>query len=71
MKITTISIKIFDNTKKECIGYVTMPIEVGGKFFHQKCYVFQVKLTYNLLLGRSWIQKLRVVTSTFISQLSL
>lgn len=61
----TISIKGFDNTKKECIvGYVSMPIKVGGKIVHQKIYVFQVKLPYSLLLGRPWIHKIRAITST-------
>jgi len=40
MKRTTISIKGFDNIDKECIRYVTMPIEVGGKSIHQKFYIF-------------------------------
>jgi len=44
MKRTIITIKGFDNTKKECIRYVSMPIEVGGKMVHKKVYVFQVKL---------------------------
>lgn len=48
----TISIKGFDNTEKECIGYVSMPIEVGGKTIHLKFYVFQGKFSYNVLLGR-------------------
>lgn len=41
-----------------------MPIEVGGKSINKKVYVFQVILLYNLLLGRPWIYKLRVLTST-------
>lgn len=41
-----------------------MPIEVGHKMVHQKVYIFQVKLPYNLLLGRLWIHKIRTVTST-------
>ena len=40
MKRTTITIKGFDNTKKECIGYVSIPIEVGGKIIHQKVFFF-------------------------------
>jgi len=51
MKIITISIKEFDNTKKECVRYVFMLIEVGGKMVHQNLYVFKVNLPYNLLLG--------------------
>lgn len=53
MKRTIISIKGFGNIEKECIGYVTMAIEVGGKIVHQNVYVFQVQLQYNLLLGKS------------------
>jgi len=36
MKRTTISIKEFDNIEKECIGYVTILIEVRDKFFSLK-----------------------------------
>lgn len=64
MKRANISIKGFDNTKNECIKYIFMPIEVGGKIVHQNVYIFQVKLPYNLLLGRCWIHKNRVITST-------
>jgi len=64
MKRTTISIKWFDNIEKECIRYVSIPIEMGGKMVHQKNYSFQVKLPSNLFLGRPWIHKIRVVTST-------
>jgi len=64
MKRNTIRIKGFDNIEKECIGYVFMPIKGGGKMVHQKVYIFQVKLIYNLFLGRHWIHKIRVVTST-------
>lgn len=41
-----------------------MPIEVGGTYIHQKIYVFQGKLSYNLLLGIPWIHKIRDVTFT-------
>ena len=40
MKRTTISINEFDNTEKECIVYVSMPIEVDGKMVHKKIYIF-------------------------------
>jgi len=64
MRRTTIRIKGFYNTKKECIGYVNMPIEVGGKCVNKKIYICQEKLPYNLLLGRPWIHKLKVINST-------
>lgn len=38
MKITTISIKFINNTKYECIGYVLIPTEVGGKYTNKKVY---------------------------------
>ena len=50
IKRTIISIKGFDNTQKECISYVTMPIEVGGKSIDQKVNVFQIDLTYTSCL---------------------
>ena len=40
MKRIIISIKGFDNTKWDYIGYVTMPIEIGGKIVDQKFYIF-------------------------------
>lgn len=64
MKRTTLSIKSFDNTEKESIGYVSMPIEIGGKMIYKKVYIFQVKFPYNLLFGRLWIHKIRIITST-------
>lgn len=41
MKRTNINIKGFDNTKNECTGYVTMPIEVGGKLFIKEFMFFK------------------------------
>lgn len=38
-----------------------MLIEVGGKCFHKKVYIFQENISYNLLLGKSWIYKLRAI----------
>lgn len=52
MKRKIISIKGFDNTQRECISYVTMPIEVGGKSIDQKVNVFQIKFAYNIFLER-------------------
>lgn len=40
-----------------------MPIKVGDKKVNQNVYVFQLKLPYNLLLGRPWIHKIRITTS--------
>lgn len=45
VKITTISIKGFENTKWECISYITMPIEVGGNYVDQKVYIFLNQFT--------------------------
>lgn len=44
MKITTISIKGFDNIEKECIGYVTMLVKVGGKFVHKVFLCFSSEI---------------------------
>ena len=41
-----------------------MPIEVGVKCVDQNVYVFHINLPYNIFLGRLWIHKIKVVTST-------
>lgn len=61
MKRKIFSIKGFDNTQREYIGYVNIPIEVGGKIVDQKVYIFQINFPYNIFLGRPWIHKLKVV----------
>ena len=61
---SSISIKGFDSAERTCVGTIELPIHLEGKSFMIKCYVFDLQLTYNLLLGRPWITLMKVVPST-------
>lgn len=60
-----ITIKAYDEEEHSSKGLVTLPIKVGLVVKDVVFQVLDLSLTYNILLGRSWIHAMQVVPSTY------
>ena len=49
------SVRAYDNTRREVIGMVTLPLIIGPAEFEVEFQVLDVPACFNLLLGRPWI----------------
>lgn len=50
-----ITIKAYDDEERSTKGMVILPIRVGLDIKETICQVLDLKLAYNILLGRPWI----------------
>src|SRR5450432_969125 len=48
-------VRAFDGTRRETLGEIKLPIEIGSITFAISFQVLEVTLAYDLLLGRPWI----------------
>jgi hypothetical protein len=59
------TLKAFNGSDFKPYGVLpSLPITLEGKIVQVEVEVFDAPLDYNLLLGRSWIDSMRVVVST-------
>jgi len=61
---TTMRVKGFDGVSKKCAGIITLPIRVGKKTLKTLFYITDGKPSFNLILGRPWIDDMEGVTYT-------
>jgi len=61
---TTMRVKGFDGIPKKCAGIITLPIRVGKKTLKTLFYMMNGKPSFNLILGRPWIDDMEGVAST-------
>ncbi|GLJ11025.1 hypothetical protein SUGI_0140700 [Cryptomeria japonica] len=61
-------IRGFDKLAKNSLGTITLPITVGPVTLPTSIHVMLGNLTYNLLLGRPWINSMQAVPSTLHKQ---
>ena len=54
----------FDRTKREVLGNIKLPIQVGPSTFDSEFIVMDINPSYNCLLGRPWIHMAGAVPST-------
>ena len=64
MKKSQMVVRAFDETKREVLGNIKLPIQVGPCTFDSKFIVMDINPSYNYLLGRSWIHMAGAVPST-------
>jgi len=62
-------VRAFDGSKREVIGEVELPIQVGPCTFQIVFQVMDILPAYNCLLGRPWIHTAEVVPSTLHQKL--
>ena len=57
-------IRAFDGSRKETIGMIHLPVEIGPYEFQVTFQVLDISAAYNMLLGRLWIHPAGAVPST-------
>jgi len=62
---TTMRVKGFYGVSKKYAGIITLPIRVGKKILKTLFYIMDGKPSFNLILGRAWIDDMEGVASTF------
>ena len=60
-----ITIKAYDDEERASKGVIVLPIRVGPMQKETTCQVLDLKLTYNIMLGRPCIHEMQVVPSTY------
>jgi len=66
---STMVVRAFDGSKREVIGEVELPIQVGPCTFQVVFQVMDILPAYSCLLGRPWIHTAGVVPSTLHQKL--
>ncbi|XP_016732729.1 uncharacterized protein [Gossypium hirsutum] len=56
--------RAFDGTRREVIGKIKIPLEVGPYIYDIEFQVMEITPSYNCLLGRPWIHSARAVPSS-------
>ena len=56
-------VRAFDGTRREVIGDITLPLEIGPCTFNVDFQVMDVNAAYTMLLGRPWIHAAHAVPS--------
>ena len=64
MKKSHMVVRAFDGTKREVMGNIELPIQVGPCTFNLEFIVMDINPSYNYLLGRPWIQIADAIPST-------
>lgn len=58
------TVRSYDNTRREVIGVVTLPLIMGPTEFRVEFQVLDVPSCFNILLGRPWTHPARAVPSS-------
>jgi len=69
MKPSAMIVRAFNGSKREVMGEVELPIQIGTCVFQITFQVMDILPTYNCLLGRPWIHSAGVVPSTLHQKL--
>ena len=69
LRPSSMVVRAFDGSRREVIGEIELPIQVGPCNFQVVFQVMDILPTYSCLLGRSWIHSAGVVPSTLHQKL--
>lgn len=64
LRDTTLTIQGFNQGGQRTIGMINLDFDIQGFISSVTCYVINAPTSYNLLLGRPWIQRYKIVPST-------
>ena len=64
MKPSTMIVRAFDGTRREVMGDIELPIQIGPNVFNILFQVMDITPAYSCLLGRPWIHSAGAVPST-------
>jgi len=69
LKPSSMVVQAFDGTRREVMGEIDIPIQIGPHTYNVVFQVMDINPTYSYLLGRPWIHALGVVPSTLHQKL--
>ncbi|GKU89650.1 hypothetical protein SLEP1_g3764 [Rubroshorea leprosula] len=59
-----IVVRAFDGTKRNVVGRIELPMEIGPVTFDVDFFAMDISLAFNMLLGRPWIHVAEAIPST-------
>ena len=71
MKKSQMLVRTFNGTKRELLGNIELPIQVGPCTFNSEFIVMDINPSYNCMLGRPWIHMVGQCLQLFIRRLRL
>uniref|UniRef100_A0A2N9F6L7 Integrase catalytic domain-containing protein n=1 Tax=Fagus sylvatica TaxID=28930 RepID=A0A2N9F6L7_FAGSY len=71
VRATSMVVRAFDGTRREVLGEIDLPIEVGPQVYNINFQVLRIDSPYNLLLGRPWLHTAGVVPSSLHQKMKL
>ncbi|KAL5127907.1 hypothetical protein HKD37_14G040250 [Glycine soja] len=69
LKPSSMVVRAFDGTRREVMGEIDIPIQIGPHTCNVVFHVMDINPAYSCLLGRPWIHALGVVPSTLHQKL--
>ncbi|XP_070054832.1 uncharacterized protein [Nicotiana tomentosiformis] len=64
IRVGSMNVKAFDGSQRATIGEINLDLQMGPTWFEVEFQVLDISATYNLLLGRPWINTAGAVAST-------
>ena len=71
VRVTSMVIRAFDGTRREVLGEIDLPVEVGSQVYNINFQVLRIDSPYNLLLGRPWLHTAGAVPSSLHQKIKL
>nr|KYP69095.1 hypothetical protein KK1_022747 [Cajanus cajan] len=69
MKPSSMIVRAFDGSRREVMGEIEIPVQIGPFTFNITFQVMDIKPAYSCLLGRPWIHSAGVVPSSLHQKL--
>jgi len=69
MRPSSMVVRAFDGSRREVVGEIELPVQVGPCTFEVVFQVMDILPTYSCLLGRPWIHFVGVMPSTLHQKL--
>jgi len=69
LKSSSMVVRAFDGSRREVIGEIELPVQIGPHTFEITFQVMDIMPAYSCLLGRPWIHAAGAVTSTLHQKL--
>uniref|UniRef100_A0A2N9GU32 RNA-directed DNA polymerase n=1 Tax=Fagus sylvatica TaxID=28930 RepID=A0A2N9GU32_FAGSY len=71
VRVTSMIVRAFDGTRREVLGEIDLPVEVGPQVYNINFQVLKIDSPYNLLLGRPWLHTAGAVPSSLHQKMKL
>jgi hypothetical protein len=71
VRINSMVVRAFDGTRREVLGEIDLPVEIGPQVYDINFQVLRIDSPYNLLLGRPWLHTAGAVPSSLHQKMKL